>query len=83
MSKQPAKRVAAHVDVDDSAICYWKDEYGLWWIYFPGGGAGVLSQHTIIEHEDQTITVTPSILTHGHGHKPIHGFLTRGVWEDC
>lgn len=66
-------------------ICYWKDDDGLWWCYFPGCGGGVLSQHTIVEHDDGTITASPSILMHGHDRgtpTSRHGFLERGVWRE-
>ena len=38
------------------------------------------------EHEDGTISVTPSILVDGHneGEKTQrHGYLTRGIWTEC
>lgn len=44
---------------------------------------GNLSQHTVTEHEDGTITVSPSILI-GAGRQdksPWHGFLERGIWR--
>jgi hypothetical protein len=47
---------------------------------------GDLSNHTITEHEDGTITVSPSILHHGwtEGWKQQlewHGFLEKGIWR--
>lgn len=46
-----------------------------------------LKKHTIVEHPDGTITVTPSILiTYPIKGKPAltwHGFLTEGVWKEC
>jgi hypothetical protein len=65
---------------------YWKDEHSQWWIYIPGCGAGVLSKHIVEEHEDGTITVTPSILMTGHNEgtqTQRHGYLTRGQWMEC
>jgi hypothetical protein len=47
-----AKRVNGLTDLDDAAVCYWRDEYGLWWVYQPQCGAGALSKHTIHGHED-------------------------------
>lgn len=54
-----------------------------WWIKPPGGEFGHISDkiHTIVEHEDGTITVSPSILYHGE--KGWHGFLEKGVWRSC
>jgi len=50
----------------------------------PGfGGVGGLSNHTVIEHEDGTITVSPSILsTFGSNGQQWHGFLERGIWRE-
>ena len=70
---------------DDSRICYWKED-GDWWLYIPLCGAGRLSQHQVVEHEDGTISVTPSILMYGHsrGQKTTrHGYLAKGVWYPC
>jgi hypothetical protein len=57
-----ALRIDKMESLDDSQMCYWKDQLNLWWIYIPGCGAALLSKHTVEEHEDGTITVTPSIL---------------------
>jgi hypothetical protein len=52
---------------------------GTWWFRPPGvGHSGPLTEHTITEHEDGTITVEPSILT-----DEIHGYLIRGEWTAC
>lgn len=59
-------------------ICYWKDEEsGEWYIHFPTtdghGLLGGLANHKVEEHEDGTISVTPSILTTGHNGER-HGY---------
>ena len=70
---------------------YGKDVNGLWYCVPPGrdpfsfmgtlgDGSGVKC-HTVIEHEDGTITVTPSILISSH-EGSWHGYLKRGVWEE-
>lgn len=61
---------------------YGKDSRGVWMICFPNGALGSLEKHTVTEHEDGTITVSPSILVTGGGLK-IHGYLERGIWRDC
>jgi hypothetical protein len=57
---------------------YGKDKDGTWWCRPPHGGAGMLSDHEVIEHEDGTITVSPSIYLPGW----YHGFLEHGVWRE-
>lgn len=51
----------------------------------PGQNAGSFANHEVVEHEDGTITVSPSILLTDYdenGEKIIwHGFLERGVWR--
>jgi hypothetical protein len=41
---------------------YWKTERGTFDCVTPNGRHGNLAAHTVIEHEDGTITVSPSIL---------------------
>jgi hypothetical protein len=88
MDAEQAYRVTgwgeANSDFNDTKICYWKNGND-WMLYLPKCGAGNLKLHTVIEHEDGTITVTPSILVTGHekGEKIIrHGYLTKGVWQE-
>ena len=72
---------------------YGKDTSGLWYCCAPrdtgdrftdflgclGDGQ---SHHKVVEHEDGTITVSPSILITRHDGS-WHGFLERGVWREC
>ena len=68
------------VRLDDTRICYWK--HGVeWWLYLPGVGAGSLANHTVVEHEDGTVTVAPSILQKSKG-LVRHGYLERSVWRE-
>ncbi len=63
---------------------YGKDVQGNWMIMFPDGRLGSLKLHEVVEHDDGTITVSPSILVTGGGiATQIHGYLERGVWRDC
>jgi len=73
---------------DPPAGAYWRDEDGTWSVKTPNGRIGSLRNHTVVEHEDRTITVTPSILVHdrpAHGdgqERPgWHGYLEQGVWR--
>ena len=82
-----AQRVANHENLDPSKICYWKVSDGSFLIQWPNGLLGNLRGHNVQEHEDGTITVSPSILTSGcdEAGNPIsvHGFLELGIWRDC
>lgn len=64
-------------------------EYGKspdgWFCRPPGEqhGVGGINKHTITEHDDGTITVSPSILFYDNDGNPgWHGYLTRGMWEE-
>lgn len=60
-----------------------------WLCCTPNGHAGNLQRHEVTEHEDGTITVSPSILiqTSNDGGKTMvelwHGWLERGVWRSA
>ena len=41
-----------------------------------------LIKHEVVEHEDGTITVSPSILTWDGSGNQWHGFLERGIWRE-
>ena len=58
---------------------YGQDKEGTWWVRAPGTLiAGPLLDHSILEHEDGTITVTPSILVDPS--PGYHGYLSNGGW---
>lgn len=65
-------------------------EYGRrgpnWYGVTPNGLLCTLTKHTVIEHEDGTISVSPSIAAEGgtiDGRSAYwHGFLTRGAWSE-
>jgi len=67
---------------------YWKIN-GQWHGMTPNGHMCNMSKHTVTEHEDGTITVSPSILVSttspnkGNTVELWHGFLERGVWRSC
>jgi len=63
---------------------------GEWYVRPPGCPfAASIRDHVVIEHEDGTITVSPSILyeaphyprSDGSTGYSFHGFLERGVWR--
>lgn len=62
---------------------YWKYSDGTWYGETPNGLTANLSGHHIVEHEDGTITVSPSILVNGDRPNAWHGYLEKGVWRQC
>lgn len=68
---------------------YAKGLDGVWYCRPPGDVdlhlLSSLKNHTITEHEDGTITVSPSILVRRVGDPTVewHGFLERGVFRTC
>ncbi len=58
---------------------YGKDKDGFWYVRPPGCHMGSIRNHEVTEHEDGTITVSPSILIQGEANW--HGFLEKGVWR--
>ncbi len=66
-------------------VCFGKDLEGRWWFKHPGTSGAMITKHNVVEHEDGTITVSPSILTTKHWTSggSVHGFLERGIWRDC
>lgn len=55
---------------------------GNWHALTPGGPAN-LGGHDVVEHEDGTITVSPSILVNKGTPREWHGFLKKGIWREC
>lgn len=64
---------------------YGKDpRNGIWYARPHGDHLGSLKNHEVTEHEDGTITVSPSILITGYdGDSQVtwHGYLERGQWR--
>lgn len=83
----PLRRGDGTEFTDDERRQWWTQPY--WICCSPNGHAGNLAAHAIAEHEDGTITVSPSILirTSRDGGRTMvdlwHGFLERGVWREC
>lgn len=67
-------------------ICIWKSTYDseelVWWFSYPGIGVGCLARHKVVEHEDETITASPSIKLEGNL-GVAHGYIERNIWRDC
>ena len=61
----------------------WEEDGGTWYGVPPGTDLTAnLRAHKIEEHEDGTITVSPSILV-SDSKLSWHGYLRRGEWEVC
>jgi hypothetical protein len=71
-------------DFDVDAVGdYARHPNGDWFGITPDGQLAGLAKHDITEHEDGTITVSPSILVRGDERDvPWHGYLERGVWRE-
>ena len=71
---------------------YWIDQATqVWYCQCPNGLFGSLEKHQVTEHEDRTITVSPSILvkiadSRSEGiherSRSWHGYLEQGVWRE-
>ena len=73
-----------HLPPDPQPGDYWFD-VGRWWCMTPSNFIGNLSLHTVTEHDDGTITVSPSILVTeqiGGVERMWHGYLERGIWRE-
>ena len=64
---------------------YWQASNGDWCAKVPTGARCGLRNHQVTEHEDGTITASPSILLTMPGMEEMnwHGYLERGVWRSC
>jgi len=76
-------------DVTDSAELapgeYGKSSDDTWYCCVPFAGLPIVPlsiTHTVIEHEDGSITVDPSILSSAGKGKVWHGRLEHGVWKE-
>lgn len=64
---------------------YGKDDFGVWWVWVPkchnALALNIKPECTwkIEEHEDGTISVSPSINAVNHW----HGYLKKGIWKEC
>ena len=56
----------------------WRDH---WYVKTPNGHLGGIGNHSVVEHEDGTITVSPSILVSDSSGELWHGWLERGAWR--
>ncbi len=62
---------------------YGQESNGTWSVRPPGKHAGGIPKHNVVEHEDGTITVSPSILLNDGRGNAWHGYLEKGIWREC
>jgi hypothetical protein len=70
---------------------YYKHTSGEWHACTPNDHLANLARHQVVEHEDGTITVSPSIAVGKHLNSEgrlvppylYHGFLEKGVWRSA
>ena len=65
---------------------YMNGENGRWELCLPTGIHGAINDKIwkVVEHEDGSITVSPSIKTTCHVPKySWHGYLEKGIWREC
>ena len=78
------KRVYNQEELRIDGAYYYSEETKSWWCRTPTGDMGNLGAHDVTEHEDGTITVSPSILVttrkNGVDIELYHGYLVRGEW---
>jgi hypothetical protein len=84
MSQTRGRRIYADVNGDlrlAEGDYGYSPKGGCWQVRPPGCHAGSIPWHDIIEHEDGTITVSPSILLEDV-ETIWHGYLKNGNWEE-
>jgi hypothetical protein len=78
------KRVESHGELFDTPGSWMpvnRDGERTFLVNTPNGHVGDVSRHEVTEHEDGTITVSPSILVSDATGELWHGYLERGVWR--
>ena len=78
------KRIDASNDPYFNPGEYGRLSNGKWCACTPNGHVAGLANHEVVEHEDGTITASPSILvTNASGDEQLwHGYLERGIWRE-
>ena len=73
--------------LDDTGDMLKPGEYarrgGIWHGCVPSGLLANLGAHQVVEHDDGTISVKPSILVSDGQGAQWHGYLERGIWREC
>lgn len=86
---QGKRRILTWDDFDLDPGEYGKGPDGRWYCCPPGHPdlLGGLGSHQVVEHEDGTVTVSPSILIQYREKDEVreawHGWLERGMWREA
>lgn len=84
--KVEAIRIKGYSEIKRDKVCYYFEKRsGNWNMFHPDTGLGDLGNHNVTEHDDGTITVSPSIMITfktKEGEKSCHGYLEKGVWRE-
>lgn len=73
-------------ELEAGEYCFDAGGDGRWYLCMPDGIQCAISPkiHSVMEHEDGSITVSPSIIRYKTTTSPEwHGFLERGVWRSA
>jgi hypothetical protein len=82
---EPDEDFAHPLPLDYQPGDYWFDPTSnIWFICTPTGSVGSLANHSVVENEDGTITVNPSILVTSswQSQHNWHGYLISGIWKE-
>ena len=79
-------RINSMSEIVKDKVCFWKHPEHGWYFYMPVCGVCSIAKHSITEHDDGTITASPSILVTTKNFEEefqVHGYLEKGKWRDC
>jgi hypothetical protein len=86
MSEQAKRVLDYEAALAETCSCYYRNEVHGWYLLLADPIAGTLlawlANHDVVEHEDGSISATPSIKVSDY-RVTRHGYLTRGVWTEC
>lgn len=74
---------AGYDGTDEAKSIDWMNTMNRWQICAPDGSQGSIATHKVIEHDDGTVTMTPSLDWSQRRPGGWHGFLERGIWRSC
>lgn len=89
---RPAETDVLDLEPGDYCVKQSRDGQRIAWVCVPNGHVGRLEGWTLTEHDDGTVTLSPSILCHettlfNENDQRVtipewHGYLEQGVWRE-